>query len=51
MESPTARENILNKIRQALVQPVPLPFPLSEAAADLYQPATEELYNFCRSIY
>ena len=43
MESPTARENILNKIRQALVQPVPLPFPLSEAAAEIYQPATEEL--------
>ncbi|MBC7421935.1 MAG: LUD domain-containing protein [Ferruginibacter sp.] len=43
MESPTARENILYKIRQALVQPVPLPFPLSEAAAEIYQPATEEL--------
>ena len=43
MESPTARENILDKIRQALVQPVPLPFPLSEAAAEIYQPAIEEL--------
>ena len=43
MESPTARENILYKIRQALVQPVPLPFLLSEAAAEIYQPATEEL--------
>ena len=43
MESPTARENILYKIRQALVQPVPLPFPLSEAAAEIYQPAKEEL--------
>lgn len=43
MAIPTARENILDKIRQALVQPVPLPFPLSEAAAEIYQPAIEEL--------
>jgi len=43
MAIPTARENILGKIRQALVQPVPLPFPLSEAAAEIYQPATEGL--------
>ncbi len=43
MAIPTARENILDKIRQALVQPVPLPFPLSEQAAEIYQPAAEEL--------
>ena len=43
MAVPTARENILNKIRQALVQPVPLPFPLSKGEAAIYQPATDEL--------
>jgi hypothetical protein len=37
------RENILNKIRQALVNPVPLPFPLSEEAGSVYQPVTDEL--------
>jgi L-lactate dehydrogenase complex protein LldG len=39
----TAKENILKKIRQALSNPVPLPFPLSEGANTVYQPATEEL--------
>ena len=39
----TAKENILKKIRQALSNPVPLPFPLSEGGSTVYQPATEEL--------
>jgi L-lactate dehydrogenase complex protein LldG len=39
----TAKENILKKIRQALSNPVPLPFPLSEGASNVYQPATDEL--------
>ncbi len=38
-----AKENILKKIRQALSNPVPLPFPLSEGTNSVYQPATEEL--------
>ena len=43
MAIPTAKENIINKIRQALVNPVPLPFPQSEGSAPIYLPATEEL--------
>jgi len=39
----TARENILKKIRQALSNPVPLPFPLSEGANNVYQSASDEL--------
>lgn len=39
----SARENILNKIRQALVQPVPLPFPLIEGTSNVYQSAKAEL--------
>jgi len=40
----TARENILNRIKKALVNPVPLPFPLAETAGDaLYHPAADEL--------
>src|SRR5665647_1921787 len=38
-----AKENILKRIRQALSNPVPLPFPLSEGAASVYQPATDAL--------
>lgn len=34
----TARENILNKIRQALTQSVPVPFPQSEGAKDIFKP-------------
>ena len=39
----TAKENILKKIRTALAQPVPLPFPLSEGTADLYHAPQDEL--------
>lgn len=38
-----AKENILKKIRKALSNPVPLPFPLSEGNASVFQPATDEL--------
>ena len=38
-----AKENILKKIIQALSHSVPLPFPLSEGASSVYQPATEDL--------
>lgn len=43
MSGTTARENILKKIRKALAHPVPLPFPLSEGTADLYQQPEDEL--------
>ncbi|MBL0145815.1 MAG: LUD domain-containing protein [Chitinophagaceae bacterium] len=39
----TAKENILKKIRQALSNPVPLPFPGSEGASSLFAPATDDL--------
>lgn len=32
----TAKENILNRIKQALAQPVPLPFPAEDESAILY---------------
>jgi L-lactate dehydrogenase complex protein LldG len=38
-----AKENILKRIRQALSNPVPLPFPLSEGAASVYQPPGDSL--------
>ncbi len=38
----TARENILRKIKQALAQPVPVPFPASEGTQQVYQPQTQE---------
>ncbi|MEO5891981.1 MAG: LUD domain-containing protein [Ferruginibacter sp.] len=38
-----AKENILKRIRQALSNPVPLPFPLSEGKEPIYQPAAEAL--------
>jgi L-lactate dehydrogenase complex protein LldG len=37
-----AKENILKKIRQALSNPVPLPFPHSEGTQSVYQPAGED---------
>jgi L-lactate dehydrogenase complex protein LldG len=39
----TAKENILKKIRQALVNPVPVPFPLSEGNDSVFQPSFQEL--------
>jgi L-lactate dehydrogenase complex protein LldG len=38
-----AKENILKKIRQALSNPVPLPFPGSEGNNSVYQPAADDL--------
>ena len=43
MATSSARATILQSIRQALIQSVPLPFPQSEGAADLYQPSSEAL--------
>jgi L-lactate dehydrogenase complex protein LldG len=40
--STTARENILRKIKQALAQPVPVPFPASEGAQSIFAPSTQE---------
>ena len=42
MKSTAAKENILKKIRQALTQPVPVPFPKSEGNNSVFlQPADE----------
>ena len=43
MGTSAAKENILKRIRQALSNPVPLPFPLSEGVASVYQPAKNDL--------
>jgi L-lactate dehydrogenase complex protein LldG len=38
-----AKENILKKIRQALSNPVPLPFPHSEGAQTVFTPAADDI--------
>lgn len=38
-----AKENILKRIRQALSNPAPLPFPLSEGNASIFHPAPDDL--------
>jgi len=38
-----AKENILKKIRQALSNPVPLPFPQSEGPSSVFVPAKDEV--------
>jgi L-lactate dehydrogenase complex protein LldG len=38
-----AKENILKKIRKALTNSTPLPFPLSEGNSSVFQPAQQEL--------
>jgi L-lactate dehydrogenase complex protein LldG len=38
-----ARENILNRIKQALKKPVPVPFPSSEGNESVFQPSLQEL--------
>ncbi|HAO46948.1 MAG TPA: lactate utilization protein [Ferruginibacter sp.] len=38
-----AKENILKRIRKALSNPVPLPFPQSEGTNSVFMPATEDL--------
>ncbi|MCX6313320.1 MAG: lactate utilization protein [Sphingobacteriales bacterium] len=43
MATSSAKENILKRVRQALSNPVPLPFPQSEGTQSVYLPATEEL--------
>lgn len=40
--STNAKENILNRIRKALINPVPLPFPQSEGNNDVYIKRNEE---------
>jgi L-lactate dehydrogenase complex protein LldG len=39
----SAKENILKKIRQALSQSTPIPFPQSEGSHSVFQPAGQEL--------
>lgn len=41
--SSSAKENILKKIRQALSNPVPLPFPKSEGKNSVFLPPTDDL--------
>ncbi len=43
MKLTSPKENILKKIRQALSNPVPVPFPNSEGTHSIYQPYGEEL--------
>ena len=43
MKVSSAKENILKKIRQALANPVPVPFPQSEGNTSVFQPAKKEL--------
>jgi L-lactate dehydrogenase complex protein LldG len=42
MATSQAKENILKKIRQALSNPVPLPFPHSEGSQSVYTPARDD---------
>ncbi len=39
----SSKENILNKIRQALVKPVPVPFPERSTTESVYLPSTQDL--------
>ncbi len=41
--SASAKNNILKKIRMALAQPTPLPFPQAEGAESFFQPQSEDL--------
>lgn len=41
--SSSAKENILKKVRLALANPVPVPFPLSEGGNSVFQPLTKDL--------
>lgn len=42
MKVSPAKENILKKIRQALSQSTPIPFPQSEGSHSVFQPATQD---------
>jgi L-lactate dehydrogenase complex protein LldG len=43
MKVSSSKENILKKIRQALSNPVPVPFPKSEGNNSVFQPQTDDL--------
>ena len=43
MATSTAKENILKRIKQALVNPVPLPFPQIENLSNVYQKPSDDL--------
>lgn len=43
MKISSSKENILKKIRQALANPVPVPFPQSEGNSSVFQPSVKEL--------
>jgi L-lactate dehydrogenase complex protein LldG len=43
MKVSPAKENILKKIRQALIEPTPIPFPQSEGNSSVYQPSKQEM--------
>jgi L-lactate dehydrogenase complex protein LldG len=43
MKISPAKENILKRIRQALSNPVPVPFPKSEGSNSVYKPSSEDL--------
>src|SRR5205085_9219377 len=43
MKVSSSKENILKKIRQALANPVPVPFPGSEGNTSVFQPLNKEL--------
>jgi len=42
MQISPAKENILKRIRQALINPTPVPFPQSEGISNVYNAATQE---------
>src|SRR5580700_7882254 len=42
MKVSSSKENILKKIRQALSQSTPIPFPQSEGNHSVFQPATQD---------
>ncbi|HEY8734525.1 MAG TPA: LUD domain-containing protein [Puia sp.] len=42
MQISSAKENILKRIRQALLNPTPVPFPLSEGNTGVYAPPKQE---------
>jgi len=43
MKSTPSKENILNKIRKALTQSTPLPFPEAEGSQEIFHPLSQEI--------
>src|SRR5690349_8506822 len=43
MHVSAAKENILKKIRKALTQTTPIPFPASEGTSSVFQPGRQEM--------